>query len=136
MQFNNPCVGELEYEGTVMSIAMTGAFISFLVDYGGIQYLRRKHEHHGQHLTDQPDPFMSGQASDKKAGRTLPIESVETAETSSLRQRERDEAKLSVFIMEGGIIFHSIRKHTYSSPRPENQKPNKPSHRRPPSRNT
>ncbi|KAF2431658.1 Zinc/iron permease, partial [Tothia fuscella] len=79
LQFLNPCVGEMEYEGTVMAIAMGGAFFSFLVDYAGVQYLRRYRKHQDSRPQNE----------------------------SHDRQR-MDEEKLSVFIMEGGIIFHSI----------------------------
>jgi zinc transporter 1/2/3 len=123
LQFQNPCVGQLVYEGTVMAIMMAGAFISFLVDFAGVQYLRRYHEHHGARLGDgrrQARAVVVRRARqvgnmDKMDTIVEEIEEMptvrrlETNELMAMRRNRVDEEKLSVFIMEGGIIFHSIR---------------------------
>jgi zinc transporter 1/2/3 len=117
IQFDNPCLGELQYEGTVMAIAMGGAFIAFLVDYTGLQYLRRK-----QRL--ELDRFGNEHA--KVAGlriRHIHLDKSETAadhiedinidsdrmmRLEAMRKSSNEEERLGVMIMEGGIIFHSI----------------------------
>jgi hypothetical protein len=112
------------YEGTVMAIAMGGAFISFLVDYAGVKYLRRYHEHHGGQLSDDVErgPAPKSAVRRYQGGKKVvivdhieeiraegeQIRPLETNKLLALRRNGVDEEKLSVFIMEGGIIFHSI----------------------------
>lgn len=118
IQFDNPCLGELQYEATVMALAMAGAFIAFLVDYTGVQYLRKKQRYDMDRFGNQ-NARVAGMRIrhihlDKFETSTVQVEDV-TAETDrmmrleAMRKSSNDEEKLGVVIMEGGIIFHSIR---------------------------
>jgi zinc transporter 1/2/3 len=113
LDFANPCVGELEYESTSMAISMGGAFISFLVDYAGIQWLAAKTKSHTLPYTSPTRSSAYFLPPHRDAKQQIDIYTMETSEPSNsdLVERSRiDKEKLSVMIMEGGIIFHSIRK--------------------------
>jgi zinc transporter 1/2/3 len=113
MQFDNPCLGGLEYEPTPFAVTMAGAFLSFLVDYSGIRILahqtaqrqRAREEMSGANQTQQD--AISPISSDGKDA----FEQYDAARANDLKRNQAEEQKLGVFIMEGGIIFHSISKH-------------------------
>ncbi|KXX76964.1 Zinc-regulated transporter 1 [Madurella mycetomatis] len=79
LMFGNECIGALQYEAVTASIVMAGLFISFLIEYLGYR-------------------LVKWQARKKKA---------EGAETSPGKAAERLET-VSLYVMEAGIIFHSI----------------------------
>ncbi|KAF1990196.1 Zip-domain-containing protein [Aulographum hederae CBS 113979] len=121
IEFANPCIGELEYEGTVMAIAMGGAFLSFLVDFAGAQYLRRRYENHGARVDEERhrrDGLPENPFDEKNAAIVDQIDGSRVLQNRFGRPNENElfdakkkaieEEKLSVMIMEGGIIFHSI----------------------------
>ena len=107
LQFDSPCVGELAYEGTVMAIAMAGAFISFLVDYMGLQYLKLFRERRGSPIPEEGRTRPSATYREKHSTTVARVENVESSQLMAL-QNHNEEERLSVIIMEGGIIFHSI----------------------------
>lgn len=78
--FTNPCLGELGYEGTTSAIVMAGIFISFVVEYIGHRVVLSK-----------------------------------TNAAAKLGPEEQSAAFLhaeivSIWVMEIGILFHSLRK--------------------------
>ena len=91
-----------------MAIAMAGAFISFLVDYAGIQYLKRHRNRRGSPLPEESGTMRPATHDKMNAATIAHIENVENSQLLLMRERAEDE-RLSVMIMEGGIIFHSIR---------------------------
>lgn len=103
--FSNKCLGPLAYEATTASIIMAGLFITFLIEYIGNRVIgsrssRTKHE--GDLEPTTPD-VKSISASPQ----------VNPALTSLGHEHHscQDRAdKLSVIIMEAGIVFHSISK--------------------------
>jgi zinc transporter 1/2/3 len=120
LQFDNPCVGELQYEPTPMAVTMSGAFLSFLVDYIGIRILanqtekslRRNNEQHQTNQAQQDDAISPVSVEIKDA-----FAEYDMAQ-AHIKRNQIEEKKLGVFLMEGGIIFHSIsefEKHILSS---------------------
>lgn len=84
LMFNNECLGELGYEGTTSAILMAGIFLSFFVEYIGQRVVQAKIR------------SESALTFKEKAGTLLNSDIV------------------SILVMEGGIIFHSLRKSPWS----------------------
>ncbi|KAK3295549.1 uncharacterized protein B0H64DRAFT_148401 [Chaetomium fimeti] len=82
LMFGNECLGELKYEATTAAILMAGLFISFLIEYLGFR-------------------FVKSQA--KKSAAVQTMEGV-AVPMQSLRSLEM----VSVYVMEAGVIFHSM----------------------------
>lgn len=109
--FNNPCLGPLAYEGTTAAIAMAGIFLTFLLEYLGnrmIIYKRaRKHCHHHEG-EESSDESHSG-VKDPEVSSPAPPPHQPTL-ASLGHHHHHVEDKLSVIVMEAGIIFHSVSK--------------------------
>lgn len=109
--FSNPCLGGLKYEGTTAAIAMAGIFLTFLLEYLGnrmIIYKRARshcHHHDGEESHDESHPGGKDPASISAA----PPPHQPTL-ASLGHHHHHVEDKLSVLVMEAGIIFHSISK--------------------------
>jgi zinc transporter 1/2/3 len=82
--FQNPCLGELEYEATAAAILIGGLLVSFLIEYIGQRYIQNEHKK------------AKGRNSDEKAGDTITHHGASEA--------------LNISVMEAGILFHSLRK--------------------------
>ena len=93
MMFANECVGELKYEGTTSAIAMAGILVAFSVEYAGHRYIAHRADMRSDAST------IESEAEAKPAA--------ETADSLCHGAATNDD-KLSVFVMEMGIIFHSI----------------------------
>lgn len=83
--FGNECLGELQYEGVTAAIVMAGIFVSFLIEYIGYR-------------------LVKWQAAKK----------TQSTEASPSKQAIANLELVSVYVMEAGIIFHSMSK-TYLS---------------------
>lgn len=81
--FQNPCVGDLGYEGTAAAILMAGIFISFLVEYFGERIMKARIA--------------------KKFANSSP-------EGISLEKHNASLELVNITVMEAGIIFHSLSK--------------------------
>lgn len=82
LMFGNECLGELKYEATTAAILMAGLFLSFLVEYLGYRVVKRQ-----------------ARKAAERAGTTMvPVQGLKSLEMVSL------------YIMEAGIIFHSLSK--------------------------
>ena len=105
--FGNECLGELQYEATTTAVVMAGLFLSFLVEYLGNRFVHSRNS-----LTSrQQSPDIEPTRTDKGAS----SESVEPCNNlASLGHHHhglsKPDDKLSVLVMEAGIIFHSISK--------------------------
>ena len=112
VRFANPCVGEVKYEGTSMAIAMGGAFLSFLVDHAGTQWLASKYP---RNTPEFPPPLRSSMyfPPPHRDGKSQVVfQTLETMETPNLDLTEQTRVhkeRLNVMIMEGGIILHAMR---------------------------
>lgn len=85
--FGNPCLGEMQYEGTTSAIVMAGLFLSFIVEYVGHRIVLAKA---------------------KSAANLTPTEKSKALLSSDV---------VSILVMEAGILFHSLRKSHLSLPR-------------------
>ncbi|KAG0640279.1 Zinc/iron permease [Tuber brumale] len=99
--FGSECVGDLGYESTATGIAMAGAFLSFLLEYLGARFIARRRCRYSvgtSPATSVVDPKdLEGVAIAAPAGR----------EHSGVTGNGKED-KLSVAVMEMGIMFHSI----------------------------
>jgi solute carrier family 39 (zinc transporter), member 1/2/3 len=80
--FGNECLGALKYEATTAAILMAGLFLSFLVEYIGYRVVKRQ----------------TKKAAEKMGGSVASAQGLKSLEM------------VSVYIMEAGIIFHSLSK--------------------------
>ncbi|KAJ9634951.1 high-affinity Zn(2+) transporter zrt1 [Coniosporium tulheliwenetii] len=106
LMFANDCLGELGYEATSAAIFMAGTFLSFLVEYLGMRFVSwRRTKSSGKQATDgeivKPHEVE---------GSSEPIISRETTSGSNVgtMRRAQTPEKLSVLVMEAGIVFHSL----------------------------
>lgn len=82
LMFGNECLGELQYEATTAAIFMAGLFLSFLLEYIGFRFVKWQ--------------ARKAAATQSLSGAVIPA--------NSLRSLEM----VSVYVMEAGIIFHSM----------------------------
>ncbi|RPA82419.1 Zip-domain-containing protein, partial [Ascobolus immersus RN42] len=101
----NSCVGELKYEAAVTAICMAGVFMSFFVEYLGSRYIMHHNdtakEKREVEAMQNKDLEGNGSGSDSEV-------STENVAVSSGPHDCQTEDRLSVFVMEMGVIFHSI----------------------------
>ncbi|PWW76872.1 Zip-domain-containing protein, partial [Tuber magnatum] len=95
------CVGDLDYESTATGIAMAGAFLSFLLEYLGARFIARRRGRNPSG-TNPATSVMDPKDSERVVAAT-PAGHAHGGATSNGK-----EDKLSVAVMEMGIIFHSI----------------------------
>ncbi|KXT06092.1 hypothetical protein AC578_1305 [Pseudocercospora eumusae] len=109
LMFSNECIGELGYEGTTSAIVMAGIFLSFLIDYCGHRYVAAK-EARGKPGAAAAAPAIDHHAEYK--GSPSGASSDETHRRMLLAVDHHHgggaNTKLSVSVMEAGILFHSI----------------------------
>lgn len=98
LMFDNECLGQLEYEPTTMVIAMAGVVVSFLVEYVTKRILVAKLGPVAHHVTES------------RKIEPAKVNSEEDLESEDRQRRlQHHHAKISLIVMECGIIFHSIR---------------------------
>lgn len=106
---SSSCLGKLSYEATTTAIAMAGAFIAFLIEYGGhrLATWRRRV------LSERSDtiPRLSDEAIAEPPSKEAPAAT--GLATLSHHHSEPCPAiapndTLSVVVLEAGIIFHSV----------------------------
>lgn len=151
-EFNNPCIGDIEYKPTPLAFVLAGLFISFLIEYLGARLLRwrantleaRRNENenseenkcgHGHGHDHSQVIDNSADTEDSDCGQVVQeiVEDViekapSRRSTSSVRRSSTQTTappppiaggchshglidptdKFSVWIMEAGIIFHSV----------------------------
>ena len=89
--FNNECLGTLEYEATATSIAMAGMFIAFVIEYVCERLVRARKA--------KLNPIEPNNSNSQ-------LEKADTTSTTSDSTVVDD--KVSVLLLEMGILFHSI----------------------------
>lgn len=115
--FSNPCLGTLTYEATTGSIAMAGIFLSFLVEYGGNRFLLTRKPDCNPHAYCDVEPRVEPRVEPQRTT-AKSIDGSDTEQTAPTltnlghhhHSLARPDDKLSVVVMEAGIIFHSISK--------------------------
>lgn len=100
--FTNECLGELAYEATTSAVVMAGIFLAFLLEYVGHRILVARGR-----STPEPD------SQDFARKEAHPSEMSQPQCTlahlgHSHGDPTRPNTKFSVFVMEAGIIFHSV----------------------------
>ncbi|KAK2809041.1 hypothetical protein FQN50_004094 [Emmonsiellopsis sp. PD_5] len=107
LMFANQCLGDLKYESTTAAIAMAGIFLSFLVEYIGNRIVMARtppaNDCAQADIEPQPVSIKYINNSDEQPAPPTLI-SLGHHHHSLLRPDD----KLSVLVMESGIIFHSI----------------------------
>ncbi|KAA8911648.1 ZIP zinc transporter-domain-containing protein [Sphaerosporella brunnea] len=102
LMFKHECVGELMYEATTTSVAMAGLLLAFAVEYVGCRIIESraaKLANAPVHPESQPSSISST---------VKPEDNAQTATAPVHAHAEPGDDKLSVLVMELGIIFHSI----------------------------
>ncbi|KEF59556.1 uncharacterized protein A1O9_04401 [Exophiala aquamarina CBS 119918] len=123
LMFNNQCLGSLGYEGTTSAIVMGGIILAFLFEYVGHRFIiarGRSREHasnSGSEETTTTTEFgkdeVGNPGTDAVAGPPAPAyKSNNLTNLGHNHGNPLDPAnpnsKLSVMVMEAGILFHSI----------------------------
>ncbi|KAL3476987.1 ZIP zinc transporter-domain-containing protein [Aspergillus californicus] len=119
LMFSNECLGELEYEATTSAVVMAGIFLSFLTEYLGHRYIlaRNARRAAAQAVVIPPDS-NSGVSAKSAAEQTPQPQSPSPSHhqhntLAGLGHHHGGDptnpnTKLSVLVMEAGVIFHSI----------------------------
>ncbi|RPB02958.1 Zip-domain-containing protein [Choiromyces venosus 120613-1] len=100
--FGSDCVGDLDYEGTATAIAMAGAFLSFSLEYLGARFIARRRA---------KNPLAASPSASVVDGKGAEDDDTAIAHAGHAHGGVTPggkEDKLSVAVMEIGIIFHSI----------------------------
>merc|ERR1712000_698375 len=113
LMFNNECLGVLDYEATTSAIVMAGIFMSFLFEYIGHRIIVARNR--GRNTGSSA--YANATNLTTKAEGPTPDSAATTASHSlanlghnhgSPFDPTNPNSKLSVSVMEAGIIFHSI----------------------------
>lgn len=107
--FANECLGELKYEATTASIVMAGLFLSFLTEYIGSRFVRSRNKPVPSHDVEPNRTDKGSDESDCAERCDAPGHNI-TNLGHHHHGLANPEDKLSVIVMEAGIIFHSISK--------------------------
>ncbi|KAL4895612.1 ZIP zinc transporter-domain-containing protein [Aspergillus ambiguus] len=113
LMFTNECLGELEYEATTSAVVMAGIFISFLTEYIGHRVIMARAAKDTTAV-----PIAATQDSDSNIttkDNTNQIDPTHARTLANLGHNHgspfdptKPNTKLSVLVMEAGVIFHSI----------------------------
>lgn len=131
--FNNECLGPLDYEATTSAIVMAGIFLAFLFEYIGHRFILARIEKKGRENVESSEWGDKTTSSDAKengssretqvnvgseAGRSPTSAPAEVPNPNVLVNLGHNHgssfdpsdpnSKLSVMVMEAGILFHSI----------------------------
>lgn len=111
--FTNECLGELEYEATTSAIVMAGILLSFLTEYIGHRILLARSRRNAI-APDSPTMTENG-SHDHKSHPAASVAQQPGAGTLAHlghshgpHDPTQPNTKLSVLVMEAGVIFHSI----------------------------
>jgi zinc transporter 1/2/3 len=109
--FGNECLGELAYEGTTAAVFLAGLFLSFLVDYCGARFVLWRQGKKASSGTEEPSTVK---ATDEIASATPNNTATHMDDRGAHIHGKLDE-RLSVLVLEAGIIFHSLRKSSFAT---------------------
>ncbi|KAL4936157.1 hypothetical protein BDV06DRAFT_233672 [Aspergillus oleicola] len=112
LMFSNECLGELEYEATTSAVVMAGIFLSFLTEYLGHRFILSRAARSPSPPLSQPADNGSN-VSSKSTADAAAAQSHQHATLAGLGHHHGGDptnpnTKLSVLVMEAGVIFHSI----------------------------
>jgi solute carrier family 39 (zinc transporter), member 1/2/3 len=112
--FTNPCVGTIEYEATTSAFVMAGIFVSFLIEYAGHRIVVAKAN---RDTPDLPSSTSDGSGELASHGSSVTKEGSPASNggLAALGHHHGNpfsptnpNSKLSVMVMEAGVLFHSI----------------------------
>ncbi|GFF57141.1 putative ZIP zinc transporter [Aspergillus udagawae] len=110
LMFTNECLGELDYEATTSAVVMAGIFLSFLFEYIGHRIILARGKR-----SASPCPEQTCEASPSPTGKEPPSAQPRQPTLAALGHHHgppldptNPNTKLSVLVMEAGVIFHSI----------------------------
>lgn len=104
--FGNQCLGTLQYEATATSIFMAGLFITFLIEYFGNRIALSRGKKHPQ--GDDMEPSATSSHTSPVSGTKTGLDSAIANLGHSHGHQGFPDDKISVFLMEAGIVFHSV----------------------------
>ncbi|OOO12842.1 zinc/iron permease [Aspergillus oryzae] len=106
LMFTNECLGELDYEATTSAVVMAGIFLSFLTEYIGHRFVAaRASKSTPECCEDSPSNNVSATPKENTAQRTMQLAQLSHSHGTD---GTSPNTKLSVLVMEAGVIFHSI----------------------------
>ncbi|KAL4908887.1 hypothetical protein BDW74DRAFT_187365 [Aspergillus multicolor] len=109
LMFGNECLGGLEYEATTSAVVMAGIFLSFLTEYLGHRFILARS---ARAAASTPQPTDNGSNVCSKSAAEAPQPHQHTTLAGLGHHHGGDptnpNTKLSVLVMEAGVIFHSI----------------------------
>ncbi|OAG41168.1 hypothetical protein AYO21_04548 [Fonsecaea monophora] len=123
LMFNNECLGVLEYEATTSAIVMAGIILAFLVEYIGHRIVLARGASPQQQRGAGPEETATISAFAKEGESTPVSKSLTDPHASAYNSNNlanlghnhgnpldpaNPNSKLSVMVMEAGILFHSI----------------------------
>ncbi|KAI5856877.1 ZIP zinc transporter-domain-containing protein [Tricharina praecox] len=105
LMFTNDCVGELKYEATTTAVVMAGLLLAFSVEYAGNRIINARN---ARRAAAAPANLESSGESPSASIASGEKPEAEIAHSHAPTHAEPGDDKLSVLVMEMGIIFHSI----------------------------
>lgn len=105
LMFQNECLGELDYEATTSAIVMAGLFLSFLVEYIGMRLVAW---HSAKKPAEAPAHSQQVASDGKSANHDDSSQDSRNVFMAVDHHHGGGNNKLSVLVMEAGILFHSI----------------------------
>ncbi|PLB37303.1 putative ZIP Zinc transporter [Aspergillus candidus] len=108
LMFTNDCLGELDFEATTSAVVMAGLFIAFLTEYIGHRVIIAR----ASRLPACDSTPESGAHSPKECPTHQQSQAMTLASLGhnhgAPMDPTRPSSKLSVLVMEAGVIFHSV----------------------------
>ncbi|KAL2825867.1 ZIP zinc transporter-domain-containing protein [Aspergillus pseudoustus] len=116
LMFSNDCLTGVEYEATTSAIVMAGIFLSFLTEYIGHRYICARAARSGANTAQPaatPETTETGSNASKSAAEAVAATPHQHATLAGFGHHHGGDptnpnTKVSVLVMEAGVIFHSI----------------------------
>ncbi|KAL4864756.1 ZIP zinc transporter-domain-containing protein [Aspergillus spectabilis] len=113
LMFSNDCLGSLEYEATTSAVVMAGIFLSFLTEYLGHRYIMARAARAARASAEQPQTVDNSSNVSSKSPADQAPQPHQHGTLASLGHHHGGDptnpnTKLSVLVMEAGVLFHSI----------------------------
>ncbi|KAF3483871.1 zinc/iron transporter protein [Arthroderma uncinatum] len=106
LMFGNECLGVLQYEATATSIFMAGLFLTFMIEYLGNRAILSRGKR--QLEADDVEPSAASSQHGTELGPKPVVDSAIANLGHNHSCTDVPDDKLSVALMEAGIVFHSV----------------------------
>ncbi|PGH28145.1 hypothetical protein AJ80_00035 [Polytolypa hystricis UAMH7299] len=107
LMFGSECLGTLEYEATTAAIVLAGIVMSFMIEYLGNRFILSRASGIACHTADDAEPQNRADKGTAEAGVDAQCLSLTNLGHHHHNLVNPDD-KLSVMVMECGIVFHSV----------------------------